>query len=186
MQKAFYLPEAHTDMIAAVLGEETGLAGFAVLIGLFGMFGYAGLRAAHRARDRYSKLLAAGLTCLVIGQAAINLFAVLGLAPLTGVPLPFVSYGGSSLVVTLVAAGLILNVARSPARAAGSSRGRSGAAVGSGRAAAAGRAAKLRLLDGEGYTLRRSRTRRDTGRDSGRRHRRARGAGDSRRRRAAR
>ena len=78
------------------------------------MFGYAGFRAAHRARDRYGKLLAAGLTSLILAQAAINLFAVLGLAPLTGVPLPFVSYGGTSLIVTLAAAGLILNVARRP------------------------------------------------------------------------
>lgn len=183
VQKAFYLPEAHTDMIAAVLGEETGLAGFGVLIGLFGMFGYAGLRAAHKARDRYSKLLAAGLTCLIMGQASINLFAVLGLAPLTGVPLPFVSYGGSSLVVTLISAGLILNVARGPTAAAGAGR-RGGQR--SARTAAAGGGARLRLLDGEGYSLRRKRTERDTGRDSGRRHRRARGAGDGRRRRAAR
>ena len=115
MQKASYLPEAHTDMIAAVIGEELGLVGMFVLIGLFGMFGYAGLRAAHRARDRFSKLLAAGLTSLILAQAALNLFAVLGLAPLTGVPLPFVSYGGTSLVMTLAAAGLILNVARRPA-----------------------------------------------------------------------
>ncbi|MGH2924288.1 MAG: putative lipid II flippase FtsW, partial [Solirubrobacterales bacterium] len=115
VQKAFYLPEAHTDMVAAVMGEEAGFAGVFVLVALFGMFGYAGLRAAHRARDRYGKLLAAGLTSLICAQAAINLFAVLGLAPLTGVPLPFVSYGGTSLVVTLVSAGLILSVARRPA-----------------------------------------------------------------------
>ncbi len=112
VQKASYLPEAHTDMISAVLGEETGLAGMVVLIALLSLFGYAGFRAAHRARDRYGKLLAAGLTSLIMAQAAINLFAVLGLAPLTGVPLPFVSYGGTSLIVTLAAAGLIMNVAR--------------------------------------------------------------------------
>ena len=93
-----------------------------VLIGLFGMFGYAGFRAAHRARDRYGKLLAAGLTSLILAQASINLFAVLGLAPLTGVPLPFVSYGGTSLIVTLAAAGLILNVARRPAGASAGER----------------------------------------------------------------
>ena len=127
VQKASYLPEAHTDMVAAVIGEELGLAGMVVLIGLFGMFGYAGLRAAHRARDRFSKLLAAGLTSLILAQAALNLFAVLGLAPLTGVPLPFVSYGGTSLVMTLAAAGLILNVARRPARA--SAAGRSGSRI---------------------------------------------------------
>ncbi len=78
LQKAFYLPEAHTDMIAAVIGEELGLVGIAMLVGLFGLFGYAGLRTAQRARDRYTKLLAAGLTSLVLVQATINLFAVLG------------------------------------------------------------------------------------------------------------
>src|SRR3954452_8047083 len=124
VQKASYLPEAHTDMVAAVIGEELGFLGMLVLVGLFGMFGYAGLRAAHRARDRYSKLLAAGLSSLILAQAALNLFAVFGLAPLTGVPLPFVSYGGTSLVLTLASAGLILNVARRPAASAsGRSRG---------------------------------------------------------------
>ena len=114
LQKAFYLPEAHTDMIAAVIGEELGLMGIAMLVGLFGMFGYAGLQTAKKARDRYTKLLAAGLTGLVLVQATINLFAVLGLAPLTGVPLPFVSYGNSSLLCMLAAVGLLLNIARSP------------------------------------------------------------------------
>ena len=184
MQKASYLPEAHTDMIAAVIGEELGLVGMFVLIGLFGMFGYAGLRAAHRARDRYSKLLAAGLTSLIMAQAALNLFAVLGLAPLTGVPLPFVSYGGTSLVVTLAAAGLILNVARRPARprpraaAARRRRGRGrGARPGALRdcawSRASGRPGEKRAASG-------------TSRDSGRRHGGARRAGDRRRRRAAR
>jgi cell division protein FtsW len=142
VQKASYLPEAHTDMVAAVIGEELGLVGMFVLIGLFGMFGYAGLRAAHRARDRFSKLLAAGLTSLIMAQAALNLFAVLGLAPLTGVPLPFVSYGGTSLVLTLAAAGLILNVARRPtaraSRRSGSGRGRR----------SAGGPARLRVVKG--------------------------------------
>ena len=98
LQKAFYLPEAHTDMIAAVIGEELGLLGIALLVGLYGMFGYAGLRIAQNARDRYGKLLAAGLTSLVLVQAMVNLLAVFGLAPLTGVPLPFVSYGNSSML----------------------------------------------------------------------------------------
>jgi cell division protein FtsW len=114
LQKAFYLPEAHTDMIAAVIGEELGLMGIAMVVGLFGMFGYAGLQTAKKARDRYTKLLAAGLTSLVLVQATINLFAVLGLAPLTGVPLPFVSYGNSSLLCMLAAVGLLLNIARAP------------------------------------------------------------------------
>jgi cell division protein FtsW len=112
VQKAFYLPEAHTDMISAVIGEELGLVGIAGVVGLFGMFGYAGLKTAQKAKDKYAKLLVAGLTSLVLVQATINLFAVMGLAPLTGVPLPFVSYGNSSLMATLFAVGLILNVAR--------------------------------------------------------------------------
>jgi cell division protein FtsW len=111
VQKAFYLPEAHTDMISAVIGEELGLVGIAGVVGLFGMFGYAGFKTAQKARDNYSKILVAGLTSLILVQATINLFAVMGLAPLTGVPLPFVSYGNSSLMACLFAVGLILNVA---------------------------------------------------------------------------
>jgi cell division protein FtsW len=119
VQKAFYLPEAHTDMISAVIGEELGLVGIAGVVGLFGMFSYAGLKIAQKAKDTYSKLLVAGLTSLVLVQATINLFAVMGLAPLTGVPLPFVSYGNSSLMATLFAVGLILNVARGGKASAG-------------------------------------------------------------------
>jgi cell division protein FtsW len=182
VQKASYLPEAHTDMVAAVIGEELGLAGMLVLIGLFGMFGYAGFRAAHRARDRFSKLLAAGLTSLIMAQAALNLFAVLGLAPLTGIPLPFVSYGGTSLVMTLAAAGLILNVAARPARAAAS--GRSGSSRSSVGRTAEG-PAKLRVVEGRPHN-RRKRAASGTSRDSGRRHGGARRAGDRRRRRASR
>ncbi|HEX5763468.1 MAG TPA: putative lipid II flippase FtsW [Solirubrobacterales bacterium] len=122
VQKAFYLPEAHTDMISAVIGEELGLVGILGVIGLFGLFGYGGLQVARKARDRYGKLLAAGLTSLVLVQATINLFAVMGLAPLTGVPLPFVSYGNSSLLTTLFAVGLILNVARGGTASAGKLR----------------------------------------------------------------
>jgi cell division protein FtsW len=185
VQKASYLPEAHTDMIAAVVGEELGLVGMFVLIGLFGMFGYAGLRAAHRARDRFSKLLAAGLTSLIMGQAALNLFAVLGLAPLTGVPLPFVSYGGTSLVMALAAAGLILNVARSPAKAAAAGRPRTSASR-TGARRTAGGPARLRVVDGGSQTrTRRKRAASGTSRDSGRRHGGARRAGDRRRRRAS-
>jgi cell division protein FtsW len=176
VQKASYLPEAHTDMIAAVIGEELGLVGMFVLVGLFGMFGYAGLRAAHRARDRFSKLLAAGLTSLILAQAALNLFAVLGLAPLTGVPLPFVSYGGTSLVITLAAAGLILNVARRPAHSA--SRRGSGSGAGS-------RPARLRVVEGGSNVTRRKRSASGTSRNSGRRHGGTRRAGDRRRRRAS-
>jgi cell division protein FtsW len=110
-QKALYLPEAHTDMIFAVVGEELGLLGSVFVVGCFAAFGYAGFRIALRCRDPFGKLLAAGLTALVVGQAAINLAAVLGIAPLTGIPLPFVSYGGSSLIVLLVSVGVLLNIA---------------------------------------------------------------------------
>ena len=121
VQKIFYLPEAHTDMILAVIGEELGLIGILGVIGLYGMIGYAGLRAAKLARDLYSKLLAAGITSLILCQATLNFFAVLGMAPLTGVPLPFLSYGSTNLIVLMGAMGLLLNVAATggrPARSA--------------------------------------------------------------------
>ncbi len=135
VQKAFYLPEAHTDMISAVIGEELGMVGIVGVVGLFGMFGYAGLKTAQKAKDVYGKLLVTGLTSLVLVQAVINLFAVMGMAPLTGVPLPFVSYGNSSLMASLFAVGLILNVARGGARA-------------SARASTPTGAGKLRAIDG--------------------------------------
>jgi cell division protein FtsW len=160
LQKAFYLPEAHTDMIAAVIGEELGLLGLGALVGLYGLFGYAGLRIAQRARDRYGKLLAAGLTSLVLVQAVINLFAVLGLAPLTGVPLPFVSYGNSNMLVMLAAVGLLLNVARG------------GSAGTSAKPKPTRAGARLRSVDG---------ARGDSRRGNGR----ARSSGARRRRRAA-
>jgi len=109
--KISYLPEAHTDMIFAVIGEELGLFGSVLVIGAFAVFAVAGFRIALRCRDPFGKLLAAGLTALICGQAAINLGAVLGIAPLTGIPLPFVSYGGSSLVVLLAGVGILLNIA---------------------------------------------------------------------------
>jgi cell division protein FtsW len=111
VQKIFYLPEAHTDFILAVIGEELGIAGVCGVLFLYGMIAYAGLRAAKAATQRYAQLLAAGVTCLILAQATLNVFAVLGLAPLTGVPLPFISYGSSNLVVMLAAMGLLLNVA---------------------------------------------------------------------------
>src|SRR5215218_1503499 len=111
VQKIFYLPEAHTDMILAIIGEELGLFGILGLILLYGMIAYAGLRAAKMARDLHAKLLAAGVTSLILCQATLNFFAVLGMAPLTGVPLPFLSYGSTNLIVLLGAMGLLLNVA---------------------------------------------------------------------------
>jgi len=111
VQKIFYLPEAHTDFILAVIGEELGVVGMFSLLFLYGLIAYAGLRAAKAARSLHSALIAVGMTSLIVSQALLNVFAVLGLAPLTGVPLPFVSYGASSLIVTLAAMGLLLNVA---------------------------------------------------------------------------
>jgi cell division protein FtsW len=111
VQKAFYLPEAHTDFILAVIGEELGVLGISALLFLYGLLAYAGLRVAKAARGPYAQLLAAGITSLILCQALLNVFAVLGLAPLTGVPLPFISYGSSNLIVLLAGMGLLLNVA---------------------------------------------------------------------------
>jgi cell division protein FtsW len=111
VQKIFYLPEAPTDFILAVIAEELGVVGVCALLFLYGLIGYAGLRAAKAARSLYSALIAVGVTALILSQAILNVFAVLGLAPLTGVPLPFVSYGSSSLIVMLAGMGLLLNVA---------------------------------------------------------------------------
>jgi cell division protein FtsW len=113
VQKVFYLPEAHTDMIFAIVGEELGLVGATLVIAAYAAFAWAGLRIALRCRDPFGKALAVGLTTLVCGQAALNLAAVVGVAPLTGIPLPLVSYGGTSLVVVLASVGILLNIARS-------------------------------------------------------------------------
>ena len=111
VQKIFYLPEAPTDFILAVIAEELGMVGVFALLSLYGLIAFAGLRAAKAARSLYSALIAVGVTALILSQAILNTFAVLGLAPLTGVPLPFVSYGSSSLIVMLASMGLLLNVA---------------------------------------------------------------------------
>ena len=117
VQKVFYLPEAHTDMIVAIIGEELGLLGIGCVVALYLLVAYAGLRAAKIAGDRYTKLLGAGLTGLILSQATLNLFAVMGLAPLTGVPLPFISYGSTNMIVLLAAMGLMLNIAARGGRA---------------------------------------------------------------------
>jgi cell division protein FtsW len=111
VQKIFYLPEAPTDFILAVIAEELGAVGVCALLFLYGLIAYAGLRAAKGARSLQSALIAVGVTSLIVSQALLNVFAVLGLAPLTGVPLPFVSYGSSSLIVMLAGMGLLMNVA---------------------------------------------------------------------------
>jgi cell division protein FtsW len=118
VQKVNYLPEAHTDMILGVVGEELGLVGVTLVITAYAVFAYAGLRLALSCKDPFGKRLAVGLVALVCGQAAINLAAVVGLAPLTGIPLPFISYGGSSLVVALLSVGILLNIAASDGRGA--------------------------------------------------------------------
>ena len=137
--KIFYLPEAHTDMIFASIGEELGLVGATAVISAYAVFAYAGLRIALRCRDPFGKRLAVGLTALVCGQASINLAAVMGLAPLTGIPLPFVSAGGSSLVVALTSVGILLNIAGDNAGAGTARMPDRGRGDGRPRAAVAGR-----------------------------------------------
>jgi cell division protein FtsW len=117
-QKLFYLPEAHTDFIYAVISEELGFIGAVIVIGLFAVYGWRGLRAALGAPDGFGRLLALGITAMVLFQALINFAVVLGMVPTKGIPLPFVSYGGSSLLVMLLATGVLLNIsqqAREPA-----------------------------------------------------------------------
>jgi cell division protein FtsW len=112
VQKDFYLPEAQTDFILGVVGEELGVLGICGVIVLYGMIAYAGLRTARRAGERYAKLLAAGLTSLILCQGILNIFVVLGIAPLTGVPLPFISYAPTNLIVMLSCVGVLLNISR--------------------------------------------------------------------------
>jgi len=111
-QKLFYLPEAHTDFIFAVVGEELGLIGTCALLVLFVIFFWRGVRASMRAPDLFGFYLALGITMMVCVQAFINMSVVLGLLPTKGIPLPFLSYGGSSFVVMLAAVGILLNVSQ--------------------------------------------------------------------------
>ena len=109
-QKFFYLPEAHTDFILAIIGEETGLLGTLAVVCAFAAFTYAGIRIALGTRDTFGRLLAGGLTGMVATQAAMNMAAVTGLMPVTGKPLPLVSFGGSSMLLTAACIGLVLSV----------------------------------------------------------------------------
>ncbi len=111
-QKLFYLPEAHTDFIYAVICEELGFIGAILVIALFGIYAWRGLRAAFTAPDGFGRLLALGITAMVLSQALINFVVVLGMVPTKGIPLPFVSYGGSSLLVMLLATGVLLNISQ--------------------------------------------------------------------------
>lgn len=116
VQKAGYLPNPFTDSIFAVTGEELGLLGCLLLLSLFGLLAFRGLRAGRRAPDAFGSLLACGITCWLVAQAAINIGSVLDAIPFTGVPLPFVSFGGSSLVTSLAAVGILLNISRHSAQ----------------------------------------------------------------------
>lgn len=110
-----FIPELHTDFIFALIAEEMGLFGVVVVCSLFAVLGYAGVTVALRAKDRFAMLLAGGVTAWLLVQAVINIMGVVGMMPLTGLTLPFVSFGGSSLLITMSAAGLLLNVARNSA-----------------------------------------------------------------------
>jgi cell division protein FtsW len=111
-QKLFFLPEAHTDFIYAIIGEELGFIGAVVVLALFAVYGWRGFVAAMKAGDDFGKFLALGITTMVVGQALINLSVVLGLMPTKGIPLPFISYGGSSLIAMLLATGVLLNISQ--------------------------------------------------------------------------
>ncbi len=111
-QKLFFLPFPHTDFIFAIVGEELGFVGALGVVVCFGIVAWRGLRAARRAPDAFAAFLAAGATAMIVVQAAINLSVVLALVPTKGIPLPFVSYGGSSLIASWIAGGLILNVSQ--------------------------------------------------------------------------
>jgi cell division protein FtsW len=111
-QKLFYLPEPHTDFIFAVTAEELGLVGAMIVIILFAIFLWRGTRAALRTQDNFGRFLAVGITGMIVLQAFINISVVLGLMPTKGIPLPFVSYGGSSLLVTLACVGVLLNITK--------------------------------------------------------------------------
>ena len=109
-QKLFYLPEPHTDFIFAVTAEEFGLVGSLIVLALFAMFMFRGLRAAATSGDLYARYLAVGITAMVMVQALMNVSVVLALMPTKGIPLPFISYGGSSLFVTMATVGMLLNI----------------------------------------------------------------------------
>ena len=111
-QKCYYIPEPHNDFIFAVIGEELGLIGCTFVIILFVIFIWRGVVTAVKAKDTFGTLLATGITSVIAVQALINIAVVTGSIPVTGVPLPFISYGGSSLLVNMTAMGVLLNISR--------------------------------------------------------------------------
>jgi cell division protein FtsW len=111
-EKFGYLPNQYTDYIFAIIGEELGLLGTLLVLGLFSLLGFAGIRIAQRCTDPFSQLAAAAATAWLLGQALVNMGAVVGLLPITGIPLPLVSFGGSALVPTMFAIGMLISFAR--------------------------------------------------------------------------
>jgi cell division protein FtsW len=124
VQKLFYLPEPHTDFIFAVISEELGLVGATVVLACFCMIAWRGMRAAMRAPDGFGAFLALGLTAMIVVQAFVNISVVLGLMPTKGIPLPLVSAGGSSLLINLLAIGVLLNVSQHAAASTGTAAAR--------------------------------------------------------------
>lgn len=112
----FYLPNAHTDFIFAIIGEETGFLGASLVLALFALFAAAGWTVARRAPDAFGRMVAAGITAWITMQAIVNIGGVLGMMPITGITLPFVSYGGTAIAVTMAAAGVLVNIAHSGGR----------------------------------------------------------------------
>jgi cell division protein FtsW len=117
-EKWSYLPNAHTDFILAIIGEELGLVGTLLVVVLFGVLAYGGIRVAQRSSDQFGRLVAAAITAWLVGQALINMGAVVGLLPITGIPLPLISFGGSSLLLTMFAIGILLSLAKTEPAAA--------------------------------------------------------------------
>lgn len=152
-QKYFYLPEAHNDFVFAIIGEELGLFGTLAVVVAFGAFAWAGFRIALASKDAYGRLVAGGLTIMIATQAIMNMAAVTGVMPVTGIPLPLVSSGGSSMLFTMLCVGLILSVARhNRGHAAGANEERDRASTGErGR----DRRARLSVIDGGRASARR-------------------------------
>jgi cell division protein FtsW len=117
-EKWSYLPNAHTDFILAIIGEELGLLGTLLVVVLFCVLAYGGIRVAQRSSDQFGRLVAAAITAWLVGQALINMGAVVGLLPITGIPLPLISFGGSSLLITMFAIGILLSLAKTEPAAA--------------------------------------------------------------------
>ncbi|MET0626963.1 MAG: putative lipid II flippase FtsW [Acidimicrobiia bacterium] len=125
-----FLPNAHTDFIFAIIAEELGLLGGLLVLAMFGVFAVLGIRTAARAADRFGALLAVGITTWVVGQAIINVGAVCGLLPITGIPLPFISFGGTALVTTMFGVGVLANIARHGERASARATAKASAKAG--------------------------------------------------------